>query len=59
MKLRLDRVLKVDLSALSLDVVMAAGEELPEFKKPEKWTAPYSMYTPGWWKLFYPGADSH
>jgi hypothetical protein len=28
-----------------------------EFKKPEKWTAPYSMYTPGWWKLFYPGAE--
>lgn len=57
MKLRLDRVLKVDLSALSKDEVMAAGEELPDFKKPEKWTAPYSMYTPGWWKLFYPGAQ--
>jgi hypothetical protein len=29
MKLRLDRVLKVDLSALSQDEVMAAGDELP------------------------------
>jgi len=57
MKLRLDRVLKVDLSALSKDEVMSAGDELPDFKKPEKWTAPYSMYTPGWWKLFYPGAE--
>jgi hypothetical protein len=38
-------------------VLCAAGDELPDFKKPEKWTAPYSMYTPGWWKLFYPGAE--
>lgn len=30
------------------------GEALPEFKKPEKWTAPYAMYTPGWWEKFYP-----
>jgi len=57
MKLRLDRVLKVDLSSLSEAEVMSAGDELPDFKKPEKWTAPYSMYTPGWWKLFYPGAN--
>lgn len=59
MKLRLDRVLKVDLSALSEAEVMSAGDELPDFKKPEKWTAPYSMYTPGWWKLFYPGASAN
>lgn len=57
MKLRLDRVLKVDLSELSEAEVLAAGEALPEFKKPAKWTAPYSMYQPGWWLRFYPGAE--
>ncbi len=36
------------------DADSAAGEALPEFKKPEKWTAPYAMYTPGWWEKFYP-----
>jgi predicted transcriptional regulator len=54
MKLRLDRVLKIDLAGLSQQEVLSAGEELPEFKKPAKWTAPYGMYTPGWWKVFYP-----
>lgn len=54
MKLRLDRVLKCDLTGLSRDEVLAMGEALPEFKKPEKWTAPYAMYTPGWWENFYP-----
>jgi hypothetical protein len=54
MKLRLDRVLKVDLKGMTEAEVMAKGEALPEFKKPEKWTAPYSMYAPGWWEVFYP-----
>jgi hypothetical protein len=56
MKLRLDRVLKVDLSVLSEAEVLSAGEALPEFTKPSKWTAPYSAYQPGWWNRFFPGA---
>jgi len=40
MKLRLDRVMKLDLWSMSDAEVLSAGEELPEFKKPEKWTAP-------------------
>ena len=54
MKLRLDRVMKIDLKAMSQDEVLAMGADVPDFKKPEKWTAPYSMYTPGWWRVFYP-----
>lgn len=54
MKLRLDRVLKVDLVGLSKEEALAAGEALPEFKRPEAWNAPYAMYSPGWWKVFYP-----
>jgi hypothetical protein len=54
MKLRLDRVLKVDLVGMSAAEALSAGEALPEFKKPEKWTAPYAMYSPKWWEKFYP-----
>eukprot|EP00882_Tetradesmus_deserticola_P004462 GHRQ01004707.1.p1 GENE.GHRQ01004707.1~~GHRQ01004707.1.p1 ORF type:complete len:211 (+),score=90.42 GHRQ01004707.1:121-753(+) len=54
MKLRLDRVLKVDLAGMSAAEALSAGEPLPEFKKPEKWTAPYAMYSPRWWEKFYP-----
>lgn len=54
MKLRLDRVLRFDLGALPAEQALAAGAPLPEFPKPAKWTAPYPMYTPGWWKVFYP-----
>jgi hypothetical protein len=54
MKLRLDRVLKIDLSALPEDEVLTCGEALPEFKPPAVWKAPYPMYTPGWWEVFYP-----
>lgn len=56
MKLRLDRVLRIDLQGMPKDEALSAGEALPEFKKPATWTAPYSMYTPGWWLSFYPGA---
>lgn len=57
MKLRLDRVMKLDLAGMPEPEVLAAGEELPEFKKPGKWTAPYPMYAPNWWRVFYPGAN--
>ncbi|WIA27997.1 hypothetical protein OEZ86_010585 [Tetradesmus obliquus] len=54
MKLRLDRVLKFDLAGMAAAEALSAGEALPEFKKPEKWTAPYAMYSPKWWEKFYP-----
>ncbi|KXZ49840.1 hypothetical protein GPECTOR_19g291 [Gonium pectorale] len=54
MKLRIDRVLKIDLKDLSDAEVLAAGGEVPDFPAPAKWTAPYARYTPGWWKAFYP-----
>ena len=54
MKLRLDRVLKLDLAALTEEEVLQMGEALPEFTFSGKWTAPYSAYSPGWWEVFYP-----
>eukprot|EP00879_Flechtneria_rotunda_P007862 GHRR01008238.1.p1 GENE.GHRR01008238.1~~GHRR01008238.1.p1 ORF type:complete len:213 (+),score=64.38 GHRR01008238.1:132-770(+) len=54
MKLRLDRVMKLDLAGMPESEVLAKGEELPEFKEPAKWTAPYSAYSKDWWKVFYP-----
>lgn len=54
MKLRLDRVLRIDLGAVPEAEALAVGGEVPEFKKPAKWTAPYSPYAPGWWNVFLP-----
>jgi hypothetical protein len=56
MKLRLDRVLRINLGAISEDEALAIGGMVPEFKRPEKWTAPYSPYTPGWWNTFIPSS---
>ncbi|KAK9829728.1 hypothetical protein WJX72_007542 [[Myrmecia] bisecta] len=55
MKLRLDRVLKLELGELSLEEVTKSTGPLPEFKKPDKWTAPYPPYKPGWWEVFMAG----
>lgn len=54
MKVRLDRVMKLELTGMSEDEVMQAGEPLPEFKWVQPPTSPYARYTPGWWKVFYP-----
>ncbi|EFJ45542.1 hypothetical protein VOLCADRAFT_106005 [Volvox carteri f. nagariensis] len=54
MKLRLDRVLRIDLKDMPDSEVLAVGGEVPEFKPVGKWTAPYARYTPGWWKVFEP-----
>eukprot|EP00983_Pelagomonas_calceolata_P063016 1147544-Pelagomonas_calceolata.AAC.2 len=54
MKLRLDRVLRFDLGPIADSEALAVGGKVPEFKKPEKWTAPYPGYTPGWWEKFIP-----
>ncbi|KIZ00618.1 hypothetical protein MNEG_7344 [Monoraphidium neglectum] len=54
MKLRLDRVLKIELVGLTTEEVLEAGEALPEFKRPEIKTSPYPWYSAGWWEKFYP-----
>ncbi|GLC54669.1 hypothetical protein PLESTB_000893700 [Pleodorina starrii] len=54
MKLRLDRVLRIDLKDMPDSEVLAVGGEVPEFKQEGKWTAPYARYTPGWWNVFVP-----
>lgn len=54
MKVRLDRVLRFDLGQMSDKEVLAMGGDVPDYKPPAKWTAPYAPYTPGWWKVFYP-----
>lgn len=54
MKLRLDRVLRIDLGAMPEAEALAVGSAVPEFQKPAKWTAPYSPYSPGWWNVFLP-----
>ncbi len=54
MKLRLDRVLRVNMGAISKEEALAVGGKVPDFKKPEKWTAPYSPYSKDWWSVFLP-----
>lgn len=54
MKLRLDRVLRIDLGAVEAGDALAVGGEVVSFKKPEKWTAPYPAYSEGWWNMFLP-----
>jgi len=52
MKLRLDRVLKLDLGNMSIDDATKSTASVPDFKQTGKWTAPYSPYAPGWWDMF-------
>lgn len=47
MKLRLDRVLKLELTGLTRQEVFKSLGPVPEFTPPEKWTAPYSPYRKG------------
>ena len=54
MKVRLDRVLRIDLGDMPTSEVLKAGGKVAEFKKPEKWTAPYAPYSKGWWEPFIP-----
>jgi len=58
MKLRLDRVLKVNLAGIPEAEVLKSSGPIPAFAKPlaDKWTAPYSRYAAGWWEVFYPKA---
>ena len=58
MKLRLDRVLNVELGEMTPAEALASAGPPPDFapldRSPEAgpWTAPYSPYKPGWWNVF-------
>jgi Protein of unknown function (DUF2488) len=58
MKLRLDRVLEVELGEMTPAEALASAGPPPDFapldRSPEvgTWTAPYSPYKPGWWNVF-------
>lgn len=54
MKLRLDRVLKLDLGNMSIDKATKSTAEVPDFniKESKEWVAPYTPYSKGWWEVF-------
>ena len=55
MKLRLDRVLRLDLGSCSLEEVTQSNGPVPEYQPLDRdvqWTAPYPPYRPGWWEIF-------
>lgn len=52
MKLRLDRVLKLDLGNMSIDTATKSTAEVPEFENNKTWRAPYTPYGKGWWNVF-------
>ena len=56
MKLRLDRVMKLELGDMTPETALDSAAPVPEFPPLDrtKWTAPYSPYKPGWWKAFEP-----
>jgi len=57
MKTRLDQVMEIRLGDLPRDEVLKSNGDLPELKKPDIWRAPYSPYSPGWWRAFYPNLE--
>ena len=57
MKLRLDRVLKLELGEHTPEVALKSLKPVPDFKPLNQtvhWTAPYPPYKPGWWQQFEP-----
>jgi len=52
MKLRLDRVLKGELTVDSPEEVLAGKLTTVEFERPAKWIAPYPKYEGDWWTPF-------
>jgi len=57
MKLRLDRVLKVDVGSLTPADAIKSTQPVPAFAPLDRaeaspWTAPYPPYKPGWWEAF-------
>lgn len=58
MKLRLDRVLKVELGEMTVEEATKCGAPVPDFPElttTADWRAPYSAYSKGWWEVFMPG----
>lgn len=51
MKLRLDRVLQLDLGEMTAEEVTQSMGDIPEFKNPMP-PMPYAPYAHGWWKVF-------
>ena len=60
MKLRLDRVLKLDLGEMTMDEAIKSTGSLPEYGALDKgkWTAPYPPYRAGWWEMFMPKQEN-
>lgn len=55
MKLRLDRVLKLELTGLERSEVFKSNAPVPKFTPPTpKYSSPYSSYAYGWWEAFFP-----
>lgn len=54
MKLRLDRVLRGEIEAETMEEALKSNPVPLHFEKPQKWTAPYSKYTGAWWTRFLP-----
>lgn len=52
MKLRLDRVLMLDLDKVPEADLFTSNGPVPEFPAREGWTAPYTPYAKGWWEVF-------
>ena len=59
-KLRMDRVYKGSVEGTGAELLksneLIAADAFPPVD-PSEWTAPYNKYSPGWWEVFYPGAD--
>ena len=54
MKLRLDRVLKLQLTGTRSEV-LRSGAPVPKFTpKTPKYSSPYPSYAAGWWEAFFP-----
>ncbi len=56
MKLRLDRVLKLELGEATPEEALKSLAPVPDFKPlnqtVKNYTAPYPPYKPGWWQQF-------
>ena len=52
MKLRLDRVLKGEITVDSPKEALTGKLGTVEFERPEKWIAPYPSYESDWWTPF-------
>ncbi|KAL4421740.1 hypothetical protein ABPG77_002356 [Micractinium sp. CCAP 211/92] len=52
MRLRLDRVIQVQLKDMTAEEVATSTQPVPKFPPPAKWTAPYKPYAWGWWDRF-------